>query len=85
MVCDKNCIFRRRTSQSELCSNVIWLTVVLCTSLKPNGKFCMGLKGIERLECITVFAEVASQLSGNLHLICTQLCALFRLKKMEMW
>ena len=28
----------------------------------------MGLKGIERLECITLFTEVASQLSGNLHL-----------------
>ena len=27
----------------------------------------MGVKGIERLECITVFSEVASYLSGNLH------------------
>ena len=60
-------------------SNVIWLlTVVLCTKLKSNGKFCTGLKGIERLECITMFTEVASQLSGNLHLFCTQLCTVFR-------
>ena len=26
-----------------------------------------NIEGIERLECITVFTEVASQLSGNLH------------------
>ena len=32
----------------------------------------MGVKGIERLECITVFTEVASHLSGNLHLFCSQ-------------
>ena len=32
----------------------------------------MGVKGIERLECITVFSEVASYLSSNLHLICSQ-------------
>ena len=32
----------------------------------------MGVKGIELLECITVFTEVASHLSGNLHLICSQ-------------
>ncbi|XP_068737681.1 uncharacterized protein [Montipora capricornis] len=32
----------------------------------------MGVKGIECLECITVFTEVASHLSGNLHLICSQ-------------
>ena len=32
------------------------------------------IEGIERLECITVFTEVASKLSGNLHLFCTQLC-----------
>ena len=55
-------------------SNVIWLTVVLCTGLKPNAKFCMGLKGIQRLECITVVTEVAAQLFGNFHLFCTQLC-----------
>ena len=47
--------------------------VVLCTTLKPNGKFCMGVNEGERLECITVFTEVASQSSGNLHLFCTQL------------
>ena len=33
-----------------------------------------NIEGIERLECITVFTEVASKLSGNLHLFCTQLC-----------
>ena len=31
-------------------------------------------EGIERLECITVFTEVASKLSGNLHIFCIQLC-----------
>ena len=62
----------------SIVSNVVWLTLVLYTRLKPNGKFRMGLKGIERLECITLFTEVASQLSGNLHLFCTQLCTVFR-------
>ena len=57
-------------------SNVIWLTVVLCTRLKPNGKFCMGLKGIDALNA-SVFTEVASQLSCNLYLFCTQLCTIF--------
>ena len=33
-----------------------------------------NIEGIERLECITVFTEVGSKLSGNLHLLCTQLC-----------
>ena len=33
-----------------------------------------NIEGIERLECITVFTEVASKLSWNLHLFCTQLC-----------
>ena len=33
-----------------------------------------NIEGIERLECITVLTEVASQLSGNLQLFCTQLC-----------
>ena len=32
------------------------------------------MKGIERLECITVFTEVASKLSGKLQSFCTQLC-----------
>ena len=32
----------------------------------------MGVKGIEHLEFITVFTEVASHLSGNLHFICSQ-------------
>ena len=35
-------------------SNVVCRTVVLYTRLKPNGKFRMGLKGTERLECITL-------------------------------
>ena len=37
----------------------------------------MGLtktEGMERLEYITVFTEVASKLSGNLYLFCTQPC-----------
>ena len=33
-----------------------------------------NIEGIERLECITVFTEVASKLSGKLHLFRTQLC-----------
>ena len=45
-------------------SNFVWRTVVLYTRLKPNGKFRMGLKGIEHLDYITLF----TQLSGNLHL-----------------
>ena len=51
--------------------------MVLYTTLKSNGNFFMDLtniEGIERLECITVFTEVASKFSGNLHLFCTQLC-----------
>ena len=50
-------------------SNVIWLTLMLCTTLKPNGKFCVGLtniEGIECLKCICVYWS-RSQLSGNLH------------------
>ena len=41
-----------------------------------------NIEGIERPECITVFTEVASKLSGNLHLLCTQLCK--GKKKLEM-
>ena len=33
-----------------------------------------NIEGIERLECITVFTVVASKLSSNLRLFCTQLC-----------
>ena len=37
------------------------LIVMLCTTLKPNGKFCTGLtnslKEIERLECICVYVS----------------------------
>ena len=50
-------------------SNFIWLSLMLCTTLKPNSKFCMGLtniEGIERLECICVYLS-RSKLSGNLH------------------
>ena len=32
-----------------------------------------NVEGIEHFECITVFTEVASKLSGNLHLFCSQL------------
>ena len=41
-----------------------------------------NIEGIERLECITVFTEVTSKLSGKLHLFCTQLCK--GKKKLEM-
>ena len=41
-----------------------------------------NIEGIERLECITVFTEVASKLLGNLHLFFTQLCK--GKKKLEM-
>ena len=33
-----------------------------------------NIEEIERLECMTVFTEVASKLSGNLQIFCTQLC-----------
>ena len=42
-------------------SNIILQTVLLCTTPKPNGKFCMGVKGMERLDCIVVLTKVASQ------------------------
>ena len=35
-----------------------------------------NIEGIERLECIAVFTEVA--LSGNLHSFCTQLCTIWK-------
>ena len=65
-------------------SNVAWLTVVLYTRLKPNGKFRMGLKGIERLECITLFTEVAAQLSGNLRLVLYSTLYSLQVKELEM-
>ena len=43
--------------------------MVLYTTPKSNGIFFMDLtniEGIERLECITVFTEVASELFGNI-------------------
>ena len=50
--------------------------MVLYATLKSDGKIMdlTNIEGIERLECITLFTEVASKLSGNLHLFCTQLC-----------
>ena len=51
--------------------------MVLYTTLKSNGNSFMDLtniQGIERLECITVFTEVASKMSGKLHSFCTKLC-----------
>ena len=33
-----------------------------------------NIEGIERLECLTLFTEIALKLSGNLLLFCTQLC-----------
>ena len=52
---DNNC-----TSVSKRAVFNILLTAALCTTLKPNGKFCMGLRfklieGIVRLECICVY------------------------------
>ena len=44
--------------------------LVLYTTLKSNSNSFMDLtnnEGIERLECITVFTEVASKLSDKLH------------------
>ena len=75
MVFDNNFIFRRWIS-SELCFSY-FSNLVLNTTPKSNGNFFMDLtniEGIERLECITVLTEVASKLSGNLHIFCTQLC-----------
>ena len=57
-------------------SNIL-LNLVLFSTLKSNGNFFMDLtniEAIERLEFITVFTQVASKLSGKLHLFCTQLC-----------
>ena len=47
MVFDNNCIFR------PLDIKVSFVSIISCTTLEPNGKFCMGLtsiEGIERLE-----------------------------------
>ena len=84
MVFDNNFIFRRWIS-GELCFYYFITNLVLYTTLKSNGNFFMDLtniEGIERLECITVSTEVASKLSGNLHLFFTQPSA--KVKKMEM-
>ena len=61
---------------------------MLCTTLKPNGKFCMGLRfklteGIVRLECISLLKShlIFCLLSGYLHLFCTQMCTVFKGKK----
>ena len=75
MVFDNNLIFRRWIS-SELCFQY-FTNLVLYTTLKSNGNSLMDLtniEGIERLECITVFTEGASKLSGKLHSFFTQLC-----------
>ena len=53
MVFNNNCIFRSRIFVSN-----ILLNVMLCTTMKPNGKLCMGLTNIERiegLECICLY------------------------------
>ena len=47
--------------------------MVLYTTLKSNGNSFMELtniEGIELLQCITMFTEVASKLSGKLHSFC---------------
>ena len=36
-----NCIFRRRISKRAVISDILQ-TVVLCTTLKPNGKFSVN-------------------------------------------
>ena len=41
-----------------------------------------NIEGIEHLECITLFTDVASKLSGNLHLYFVLNSA--KVKKMEM-
>ena len=51
--------------------------MILYTTRKSNGNSFMDLtntEGIKVLECITVFTEVTSKLSGKLHSFCTQLC-----------
>ena len=62
------------------CISNILLTVVLYTTLKPNGKFCMGLTNSLNALNASVFTEVASLLSGYLHLFYSQLCTVFREK-----
>ena len=52
-------------------SNAFWLSAVLYTRLKPIRKFCKGSKRIERRECITLFTEIASQLSVIYFVLCT--------------
>ena len=42
-----------------------------------------NIEGIERLECITVFTEVASKLSGKLHYFVLNSAKVK--KKLEMW
>ena len=61
MIFDNNFIFRRWIS-SELCFQY-FTNLVLYKTLKSNGNVFMDLtniEGIERLECITLFTEVAS-------------------------
>ena len=86
MVFDNNFIFRRWIS-SELCFQY-FTNLVLYTTLTSNGNFFMDLtniEGIERLECITVFTEVASKLSSNLHLFCTQPWKVKKKLEMGQW
>ena len=50
--------------------------MVLYTTLKSNDKFFMDLTNIDAIklfECITVFTEIASKLSGKLHFFCPEL------------
>ena len=44
-----------------------------------------NIEGIERLECITVFTEVASKFSGKLHSFCTQNCKGEKILEMWQW
>ena len=78
MVFDNNCIFRRRISQNKLCFLCYLANCGVMYNTEIKWKLFMGLKAIERLECMSVCTKVESQLSGNLHLLCTQLCTVFR-------
>ena len=75
MVFDNNFIFRRWIS-NELCLYILltWYYIQHRNQMAFFFKDLTNIEGIECLECITVFTEVASKLSGNLYLFCIQLC-----------
>ena len=59
----------------SIVSNVVWLTVVLYTRLKPNGKFRMGLKESNALN--------ASHCLLKSHLSCLAICIYFVLNSAQ--